>query len=132
MTRAEQRASLSATKGLLLRYLKREGKVNPHYLAYRRAGPAMEDTESPNQKEAQAYNEDDFSSAPGHARMWIHSHLDPNFKSLRKTRMSNNVKTYDGTGDPEDHRINFQAGGTVEFDAGQCPMWCHNVPILLP
>ncbi|GKB38630.1 hypothetical protein Tco_0883572 [Tanacetum coccineum] len=26
-----------------------------------------------------------------------------NFKSSRKTRMSNNVKTYDGTGDPEDH-----------------------------
>nr|GEZ52125.1 reverse transcriptase domain-containing protein [Tanacetum cinerariifolium] len=27
----------------------------------------------------------------------------PNFKSSRKTRMPNNVKTYDGTGDPEDH-----------------------------
>nr|GEU49520.1 hypothetical protein [Tanacetum cinerariifolium] len=26
-----------------------------------------------------------------------------NFESSRKTRMTNNVKTYDGTGDPEDH-----------------------------
>ncbi|GJU17854.1 reverse transcriptase domain-containing protein [Tanacetum coccineum] len=28
-----------------------------------------------------------------------------NFKSLRKTRMPNNVKTYDGIGDPEDHVV---------------------------
>nr|GEV70282.1 reverse transcriptase domain-containing protein [Tanacetum cinerariifolium] len=27
-----------------------------------------------------------------------------NFESSRKTRMTNNVKTYDGTGDPEDHK----------------------------
>ncbi|GJZ31194.1 hypothetical protein Tco_0576241, partial [Tanacetum coccineum] len=26
-----------------------------------------------------------------------------NFRSSRKMRMPNNVKTYDGTGDPEDH-----------------------------
>nr|GEU90707.1 hypothetical protein [Tanacetum cinerariifolium] len=32
-----------------------------------------------------------------------------NFKSSRKTRMPNNVKTYDGTGDPEDHLKIFQA-----------------------
>ncbi|GJT63276.1 hypothetical protein Tco_1006809 [Tanacetum coccineum] len=32
-----------------------------------------------------------------------------NFKSLQKTRMPNNVKTYDGTGDPEDHVNFFQA-----------------------
>nr|GEZ50288.1 reverse transcriptase domain-containing protein [Tanacetum cinerariifolium] len=31
-----------------------------------------------------------------------------NFKSLRKTRMPNNVKTYDGTGDPKDHVKIFQ------------------------
>nr|GEW92255.1 hypothetical protein [Tanacetum cinerariifolium] len=32
-----------------------------------------------------------------------------NFKSSRKTRMPNNVKTYDETGDPEDHVKVFQA-----------------------
>nr|GEW90377.1 reverse transcriptase domain-containing protein [Tanacetum cinerariifolium] len=32
-----------------------------------------------------------------------------NFESLQKTRMPNNVKTYDGTGDPEDHVKVFQA-----------------------
>nr|GEX23922.1 hypothetical protein [Tanacetum cinerariifolium] len=32
-----------------------------------------------------------------------------NFKSSRKTRMPNNIKTYDGTGDPEDHVKVFQA-----------------------
>nr|GEW25775.1 NAD(P)-binding domain-containing protein [Tanacetum cinerariifolium] len=32
-----------------------------------------------------------------------------NFKSSQKTRMPNNVKTYDGTGDPKDHLKIFQA-----------------------
>ncbi|GKD37977.1 reverse transcriptase domain-containing protein [Tanacetum coccineum] len=41
---------------------------------------------------------------------WSCEEVDPftprirNFKSLRKTRMPNNVKTYDRTGDPEDHQ----------------------------
>ncbi|GJZ96246.1 hypothetical protein Tco_0668580 [Tanacetum coccineum] len=40
---------------------------------------------------------------------WTCEDVDPftprirNFKSSRKTRKPNNVKTYDGTGDPEDH-----------------------------
>ncbi|GKE28430.1 hypothetical protein Tco_1443814 [Tanacetum coccineum] len=43
------------------------------------------------------------------AVLWTCEGVDPftprirNFKSSRKTRMPNNVKTYDGTGDPEDH-----------------------------
>ncbi|GJU23612.1 reverse transcriptase domain-containing protein [Tanacetum coccineum] len=46
---------------------------------------------------------------------WICEEVDPftsrirNFKSSQKTRMPNNVKTYDGTGDPEDHVKFFQA-----------------------
>ncbi|GKA56201.1 hypothetical protein Tco_0755273, partial [Tanacetum coccineum] len=46
---------------------------------------------------------------------WICEEVDPftprirNFKSSRKTQMPNNVKTYDGTGDLEDHVKNFQA-----------------------
>ncbi|GJR54490.1 hypothetical protein Tco_1405011 [Tanacetum coccineum] len=50
---------------------------------------------------------------------WICEEVDPftsrnrNFKSLQKTRMPNNVKTYDGTGDPEDHVKNFQAAAQL-------------------
>ncbi|GJT94587.1 reverse transcriptase domain-containing protein [Tanacetum coccineum] len=46
-----------------------------------------------------------------------------NFKSSQKTQMPNNVKTYDGTGDPEDHIKNFQAAAQVESWA--MPTWCH-------
>nr|GEZ05801.1 hypothetical protein [Tanacetum cinerariifolium] len=41
-----------------------------------------------------------------------------NFKSSRKTRMPNNVKTYDGTGDPEDHVKNFQAATQLQGSQG--------------
>nr|GEZ17812.1 reverse transcriptase domain-containing protein [Tanacetum cinerariifolium] len=40
-----------------------------------------------------------------------------------RTRMPNNMKTYDGTGDPEDHVKNFQAAAHVERWA--MPTWCH-------
>nr|GEZ29231.1 reverse transcriptase domain-containing protein [Tanacetum cinerariifolium] len=46
-----------------------------------------------------------------------------NFESSRKTRMPNNVKTYDGTGDPEDHVKVFQAAARVERWA--MPTWFH-------
>nr|GEV20843.1 reverse transcriptase domain-containing protein [Tanacetum cinerariifolium] len=46
-----------------------------------------------------------------------------NFESSRKTRTPNNVKTYDGTGDPEDHVKVFQAAAQVERWA--MPTWCH-------
>ena len=37
--------------------------------------------------------------------------------------MPHNVKTYDGTGDPEDHLKVFQAAARVEHWA--MPAWCH-------
>nr|GEW45341.1 reverse transcriptase domain-containing protein [Tanacetum cinerariifolium] len=43
-----------------------------------------------------------------------------NFESSRRTRMPNNVKTYDETGDPEDHVKIFQA-------ATQDPVEIHNI-----
>nr|GEW79685.1 reverse transcriptase domain-containing protein [Tanacetum cinerariifolium] len=46
-----------------------------------------------------------------------------NFESSRRTRMPNNVKTYDGTGDPEDHIKIFQAAAQVKRWA--MPTWCH-------
>nr|GEW77218.1 hypothetical protein [Tanacetum cinerariifolium] len=60
---------------------------------------------------------------------WMCEEVDPftprirNFKSSRKTRMPNNVKTYDGTGDPEDHVKIFQAAAYVE--RWLMPTWCH-------
>ncbi|GKC78510.1 reverse transcriptase domain-containing protein [Tanacetum coccineum] len=60
---------------------------------------------------------------------WICEEVDPfkprirNFKSSRKTRMPNNVKTYDGTGDPEDHVKFFQA--TAQVERWAMPTWCH-------
>ncbi|GJU21853.1 reverse transcriptase domain-containing protein [Tanacetum coccineum] len=44
------------------------------------------------------------------------------FDFPKKTRMSNNVKTYDGSDDPEDHLI-FQVAAKVERWA--MPTWCH-------
>nr|GFA45990.1 reverse transcriptase domain-containing protein [Tanacetum cinerariifolium] len=46
-----------------------------------------------------------------------------NFKSSRKTRMPNNVKTYDGTGDLEDHVKVFQAA--TQGERWAMPTWCH-------
>ncbi|GKC43713.1 reverse transcriptase domain-containing protein [Tanacetum coccineum] len=46
-----------------------------------------------------------------------------NFKSSRKTRMPNNVKTYDGIGDPEDHLKIFQA--TAQVERWTMSTWCH-------
>ncbi|GJZ62754.1 reverse transcriptase domain-containing protein [Tanacetum coccineum] len=63
------------------------------------------------------------------AEPWTYEDVDPftpqirNFKSLRKTRMPNNVKTYDGTGDLEDHLKIFQAAAQVE--RWVMPTWCH-------
>nr|GEY27940.1 reverse transcriptase domain-containing protein [Tanacetum cinerariifolium] len=63
------------------------------------------------------------------ASPWSCEEVDPftprirNFKSSRKTRMPNNAKTYDGTGDPKDHVKIFQAAAQVERWA--MLTWCH-------
>ncbi|GJX24862.1 reverse transcriptase domain-containing protein [Tanacetum coccineum] len=73
-------------------------------------------------KRSELVDEDDL------AVPWTCEDMDPftpricNFKSSRKTRMPNNVKTYDGTGDPEDLKIS-QAAAQVERWA--MPTWCH-------
>nr|GEU61759.1 reverse transcriptase domain-containing protein [Tanacetum cinerariifolium] len=60
---------------------------------------------------------------------WTCEDVDPftpriwNFKSSRKTRMPNNVKTYNENEDPEDHLKIFQAATQVERWA--MPTWCH-------
>ncbi|GJT48171.1 reverse transcriptase domain-containing protein [Tanacetum coccineum] len=75
---------------------KDEGKVNPYHPADQKVAPVIKDTGSQEQKGANC---------------------------SRKTRMLNNVKTYDGTGDPEDHLKIFQAAEQVERWA--MPTWCH-------
>nr|GEX27294.1 retrovirus-related Pol polyprotein from transposon opus [Tanacetum cinerariifolium] len=63
----------------------------------------------PRSKRQQPMDEDDLK------RPWMCEEENPfttriyNFKSSRKTRMPNNVKTYDGIGDPKDHVKVFQA-----------------------
>nr|GFA07289.1 reverse transcriptase domain-containing protein [Tanacetum cinerariifolium] len=60
---------------------------------------------------------------------WICDEVNPftprihNFESSRKTRMPNNIKTYDGTGDPKDHVKVFQA--TAQVERWVMPTWCH-------
>nr|GEX67207.1 reverse transcriptase domain-containing protein [Tanacetum cinerariifolium] len=60
---------------------------------------------------------------------WTCEDVDPftprirNFKSSRKTRMPNNVKTFDKIRDPKDHLKIFQAAAQVEHSA--MPTWCH-------
>nr|GEU42637.1 RNA-directed DNA polymerase, eukaryota [Tanacetum cinerariifolium] len=74
-------------------------------------------------KRHKSTDEDDLT------RPWMCEEEDPfrpricNFESSRRTRMPNNVKTYNGTGKPEDHVKIFQAVAQVERWA--MPTWCH-------
>nr|GEX28438.1 reverse transcriptase domain-containing protein [Tanacetum cinerariifolium] len=73
-------------------------------------------------KRHKSTDEDDLT------RPWMCEEEDPftprirNFKSSRRTRMPNNVKTYDGNRDPEDHVKIFQVAAQVERWA--MPTWC--------
>nr|GEW71801.1 reverse transcriptase domain-containing protein [Tanacetum cinerariifolium] len=66
--------------------------------------------------------EDDLSQP------WVCEEIDPfahkicNF-DFPKTRMPSHIKTYDGSGDPEDHLKIFQAAAKTERWA--MPTWCH-------
>nr|GFA66257.1 reverse transcriptase domain-containing protein [Tanacetum cinerariifolium] len=51
------------------------------------------------------------------------SKSDSSDRSSRSIRIPNNVKTYDGTGNPEDHVKIFQAAAQVKRWA--IPTWCH-------
>nr|GEX34770.1 reverse transcriptase domain-containing protein [Tanacetum cinerariifolium] len=74
-------------------------------------------------KRHKSTDEDDLT------RPWMYEEEDPftprirNFESSRRTRMPNNVKTYDGTGDPDDHVKKFQA--TAQVERWPMPTWCH-------
>ncbi|GJR57222.1 reverse transcriptase domain-containing protein [Tanacetum coccineum] len=75
-------------------------------------------------KKAKSSIEEDELSQP-----WVYEEIYPFTHRIRyfglskKSRMPNNVKTYDGSDDPEDHLKNFQAAAKVEHWA--MPTWCH-------
>ncbi|GJR39860.1 hypothetical protein Tco_1215544 [Tanacetum coccineum] len=75
-------------------------------------------------KKAKSSIEEDELSQP-----WICKETDPftprirYFELPKKSQMPNNVKTYDGSDDPEDHLKKFQATAKVERWA--MPTWCH-------
>ncbi|GJV19086.1 hypothetical protein Tco_1368106 [Tanacetum coccineum] len=74
-------------------------------------------------KKQRSVEEEDLSQP------WLCEETDPftarirNFEVPKRTRMPTNVKTYDGTGDPEDHLKIFQTAAKVERWA--IPTWCH-------
>ncbi|GJV92770.1 reverse transcriptase domain-containing protein [Tanacetum coccineum] len=74
-------------------------------------------------KQKSSIEEDDLSQP------WVCEETDPftprirYFDFLKKTRMPNNVKTYNGSDDPEDQLKIFQATAKVECWA--MPTWCH-------
>ncbi|GKE79581.1 hypothetical protein Tco_1545701, partial [Tanacetum coccineum] len=78
---------------------------------------------SRSKKKKSSIKEDDLSQP------WVYKETDPftprtrYFDFLKKTRMPNNVKTYDESDDPKDHLKIFQAAAKVE----RWPMstWCH-------
>nr|GEW78905.1 reverse transcriptase domain-containing protein [Tanacetum cinerariifolium] len=73
----------------------------------------------------QPMDEDDLK------KLWMCEEENPftpricNFKSSRKIRMPNNVKTYDGTGDPKDHVKVFQAAAQKKYIKD--PVQIHNI-----
>ncbi|GJU84146.1 reverse transcriptase domain-containing protein [Tanacetum coccineum] len=74
------------------------------------------------------YNDGNVFNRLSRRRRSVHERLSDTYspsmtRSPRKTRMPNNVKTYDGTRDPEDHLKVFQALAQVERWA--MPTWCH-------
>lgn len=60
---------------------------------------------------------------------WLRQKIDAftwrisDYSDLKRRRMPTNVKTYDGTGDPDDHLKIFESAATIEN--WPQPVWCH-------
>ncbi|GKE82795.1 reverse transcriptase domain-containing protein [Tanacetum coccineum] len=78
---------------------------------------------SKSKKQRSSIKDDDLSQP------WVCEEIDPFTSCIRyfnlpkKTRMPVNVKTYDGSDDPEDHLKNFQ--GATKVERWAMPTWCH-------
>nr|GEV44555.1 reverse transcriptase domain-containing protein [Tanacetum cinerariifolium] len=70
-----------------------------------------------------AYLSKDENYQGGHLKSQHKKHRIRYLEILKKTRMLANVKTYDWTGDPEDHLIFFQAAAKIE--RWEIPAVCH-------
>ncbi|GJV55785.1 reverse transcriptase domain-containing protein [Tanacetum coccineum] len=83
-----------------------------------------EDAETGHWKSKNKYREDEDMSRP-----WRRQKVDAftrrisDFSEDKKRRMPANVKTYDGTGDPDDHLKIFESAATIEN--WPQPVWCH-------
>nr|GEW06569.1 reverse transcriptase domain-containing protein [Tanacetum cinerariifolium] len=90
---------------------------------------SMSRSDSSNEKDRKSKSKRHKTTEYDLTKPWICEEVNPftpqirNFKSSRKTRMPDNIKTYDGTGDPEDHVKVFQAAAQVEIWG--MPTWCH-------
>ncbi|GJU12732.1 reverse transcriptase domain-containing protein [Tanacetum coccineum] len=85
-----------------------------------------EDAETGHWKSKNKYREDEDEDM---SRPWRRQKVDAftrrisNFSEDKKRRMPANVKTYDGTGDPDDHLKIFESAATIEN--WPQPVWCH-------
>ncbi|GJU45896.1 reverse transcriptase domain-containing protein [Tanacetum coccineum] len=83
-----------------------------------------EDAETGHWKSKNKYREDEDMSLP-----WRRQKVDAftrrisDFSEDKRRRMPANVKTYDGTGDPDDHLKIFESAATIEN--WPQPVWCH-------
>ncbi|GJR30303.1 reverse transcriptase domain-containing protein [Tanacetum coccineum] len=83
-----------------------------------------EDAETGHWKSKNRYREDEDMSLP-----WRRQKVDAftrrisDFSEDKRRRMPANVKTYDGTGDPDDHLKIFESAATIEN--WPQPVWCH-------
>ncbi|GKD43609.1 hypothetical protein Tco_1268254 [Tanacetum coccineum] len=77
-------------------------------------------------KSKKKYREDEDEDT---SRPWRRQKVDAfkrrlsDFSEDKKRRMPANVKTYDGTGDPDDHLKIFESAATIEN--WPQPVWCH-------
>ncbi|GJT24492.1 reverse transcriptase domain-containing protein [Tanacetum coccineum] len=96
-------------------------KIQKHSLKAKIAGA---DTRSQGRRrQSQALKKMNYPNH-GYSKRHIPLHLvSATSNSKKKSRMPNNVKTYDGSDDLEDHLQIFQAAAKVEHWA--MPTWCH-------
>ncbi|GJZ65485.1 reverse transcriptase domain-containing protein [Tanacetum coccineum] len=87
-----------------------------------------EDAETGHWKSKNKYREDEDEDEDM-SRPWRRQKVDAftrrisDFSEDKKRRMPANVKTYDGTGDPDDHLKIFESAATIEN--WPQPVWCH-------
>ncbi|GKA30206.1 reverse transcriptase domain-containing protein [Tanacetum coccineum] len=85
-----------------------------------------EDQSDPQASQKNKYRRDEDEDM---SRPWCRQKVDAftrrisDFSEDKKRRMPANVKTYDGTGDPDDHLKIFESAATIEN--WPQPVWCH-------